>query len=116
MMGRKLPHVADGDMGDEEAARFAALEEQAERDATREIQELRVNLRWSRDHVELIRRAAAVYGITYQTYLKQAAVRQALADLKAAQEAYPRLVSPAQNEPDPPPRPRVSAGPGHDAG
>jgi predicted DNA binding CopG/RHH family protein len=92
-MGRKLTHVADAEMGDDEATRFAAMEDQAERDAAREIREQRVNLRWSRDQVELIRRAAAIFGITYQTYLKQAAVRQALADLKAAKETYPQLVS-----------------------
>ncbi len=93
-MERKLTHVADGEMGEDESARFGEMEEQAERDAKREIREQRVNLRWSRDQVELIRQAAAIYGITYQTYLKQAAVRQALVDLKAAKEAYPRLVSP----------------------
>ena len=92
-MGRKLTHVGDGEMGEEEAARFTALEKQADHDAAREVREQRVNLRWSRDQVELIRRAAAIYGITYQTYLKQAAVRQALADLKTAKEAYPEIIA-----------------------
>jgi predicted DNA binding CopG/RHH family protein len=92
-MGRKLTHIADGEMGEDEAARFAALEEQAERDAAQEVSVQRVNLRWSKDQVDLIRRAAAIYGITYQTYLKQAAVRQALADLKVARDAFPELLS-----------------------
>ncbi len=93
-MSRKLTHVADGEMAVDEADSFAVMEEQAEGDAAREIREQRVNLRWSKDQVDLIRRAAAVYGITYQTYLKQAAVRQALADLKAAREACPELLPP----------------------
>jgi predicted DNA binding CopG/RHH family protein len=93
---RKLIDVGNGVMDDEESARFTEMEQQAERDAKREIREQRVNLRWSHDQVELIRRAAAIYGITYQTYLKQAAVRQALADLKVAKEAYPQLVASQQ--------------------
>jgi predicted DNA binding CopG/RHH family protein len=93
-MERKLTHVGDGEMDEEEAARFAVMEEQAERDAAQEIRVQRVNLRWSKEQVNLIRRAAAIYGITYQTYLKQAAVRQAVADLKMAQEACPELLSP----------------------
>jgi len=36
---------------------------------------------------EVIKRAAARFGIPYQTYMKQAAFRQALADLKAAEVA-----------------------------
>ncbi len=95
-MTRKLIDVGNGVMDDEESARFTEMEQQAERDAKREIREQRVNLRWSHDQVELIRRAAAIYGITYQTYLKQAAVRQALADLKVAKEAYPQLVASQQ--------------------
>ena len=35
----------------------------------------------------MIRRAAAAYGMPYQTYVKQAAFRQALADLRAANAA-----------------------------
>jgi hypothetical protein len=66
------------------------MEEQAERDAEREIRDNRMLPRWSTEQVNLIRRAAAIFGFTYQTYLKQAAVRHALADLKAAKEAAPQ--------------------------
>ena len=63
------------------------MEEQADKDAEREQREHRVNMRWTKEQVALIRRAAAVYGIGYQAYIKQAAVRQALNDLKLAGEA-----------------------------
>lgn len=71
---------------EEDDAQFRAAEEQAERDAEREIVAHRVNLRWSKNQVDLIRRAAAIYGIPYQSYLKQAAVRQAVADIKSIGE------------------------------
>jgi predicted DNA binding CopG/RHH family protein len=90
-MTRKLIYGEPVEMSEEESAHYTALEEQAERDAAREISEQRVNLRWSREQVDLIRKAAAVFGITYQTYLKQAAVRQALADLKVASEVASTL-------------------------
>lgn len=82
MAKRNLANEHDVEMSEEEDALFKAMEEQAERD----IAEYRVNMRWSKEQVDLIRRAAAIYGIPYQTYLKQAAVRQAMADLKAAGE------------------------------
>lgn len=85
-MDQKLRHVGQGEMSAEESARFTEMEEQAERDAEQEIRAHRVNMRWTRDQVALIRRAAAIYGITYQTYIKQAAVRQALSDLKLASD------------------------------
>lgn len=83
--------VARGEMSEEESAAFTALEEQADRDADQAIAaaavaKSQVNLRWSREQIDLIRRAAAVYGIPYQTYLKQAAIRQAVADLRSARE------------------------------
>jgi hypothetical protein len=34
----------------------------------------------------VIKRAAAMYGVPYQTYLKEAAFRQAIADLHRAEE------------------------------
>jgi predicted DNA binding CopG/RHH family protein len=92
-MEDRLGEMISGEMDEEESARFAVIEEQGERDAEQEIREQRMNVRWTKMQVDLVRRAAAIYGITYQTYLKQAAVRQALADLKTAREACPELVS-----------------------
>jgi predicted DNA binding CopG/RHH family protein len=86
-MDVKLTHVADGEMDEEESERFTEMERQADLDAERAIDEQREGPRWSPEQVELIRRAAAVYGIPYRSYLKQAAVRQALADLNAARAA-----------------------------
>jgi predicted DNA binding CopG/RHH family protein len=44
-------------------------------------------LRWGRAQLDVVRRAARLAGVPYQTYLKEAAFRCALADLRAAREA-----------------------------
>lgn len=55
-------------------------------EADAEDLELRVNFRWDRQSLELVREAAKVMGnIPYQTYLKQAVIRQARLDLAQAQ-------------------------------
>lgn len=46
--------------------------------------EVRVNFRWGQEQLDLVRQAAALADIPYQTYLKQAVYRQAVADLKDA--------------------------------
>lgn len=63
-----------------EDERVAQAIEQAER----EVGEYRVSLRWQRDRVEVVKKAAASIGVPYQTYIKMAAFRQAVEDLKAA--------------------------------
>ena len=54
-------------------------------EADQEIHAVRVSFRWLQPQVAVIKRAAAQFGIPYQSYMKQAAFRQALADLKAAE-------------------------------
>lgn len=50
-------------------------------EAEHDMREVRVNFRWTKSHLEVIKRAAARLGVPYQTYLKQAAMRAALSDL-----------------------------------
>jgi predicted DNA binding CopG/RHH family protein len=81
------------DLGDVE------LDEATHREARRQIAwaerdiarmrggELQLNIRWSREQVDIVKQAAALHGMPYQTYLKQAAIRQAIADLKDAKIA-----------------------------
>jgi predicted DNA binding CopG/RHH family protein len=61
--------------------------EQAERDIAGLAGEVRVHLRWNREQIEIVKRAAARRGVPYQTYLKQAVMRQALTDLNGAAAA-----------------------------
>ena len=57
--------------------------------ADEEIAAARVNFRWGRDQVELVKRVAQIMGVPYQTYIKQVVYKQALADLKEASAAEP---------------------------
>ena len=52
--------------------------------ADRELAEARVNFRWGLPQVEVIKRAADLAGVPYQTYIKQVVFRQAVEDLKSA--------------------------------
>lgn len=49
--------------------------------------EERVNMRWGTRSLEVVRRAAEMAGVPYQTYVKQTAFRQALSDLRDAATA-----------------------------
>ena len=49
--------------------------------------EMRVNIRWGRDQVNIIKKAAAGLDVPYQLYLKQVVIRQAMIDLKETEQA-----------------------------
>ncbi len=44
-------------------------------------------LRWRKPQLDIVRRAARLAGVPYQAYLKQAVIRCAIEDLRAAREA-----------------------------
>jgi hypothetical protein len=85
--GRRISSPRHADLGPEEAAEWNAKIEQAEADIAELKKAVHVNFRWTVAQLELVKRAAALHGVPYQTYLKEATVRQALADLKAAVDA-----------------------------
>jgi predicted DNA binding CopG/RHH family protein len=61
-----------------------------ESEAEREIAAGTVTFRWGREQIAVIKRAAALMGIPYQTYLKQVVFRQALADIEHAEAVLAR--------------------------
>jgi predicted DNA binding CopG/RHH family protein len=61
--------------------------------AARDLEETRVNFRWRRSQLAIVKRAAEVLGIPYQTYLKQVVFRQALADIGAVERITARAAS-----------------------
>ena len=76
--------------GEDEAfaqAQFALAD--AEADA-RDREDARVNFRWERGPLDVVRRAAALAGVPYQTYIKQVLYQRAIADLAAAAAVDPR--------------------------
>lgn len=94
----------------------AEIEEMTQQ-ADADIAEMRVNMRWGSAQIALVKRAAALFGMPYQTYVKQAAFRQAVADLHAvealvdlADEKVQRQVTRRRSTPKTlsPPRKRAS--------
>ncbi len=49
--------------------------------------ETRVNFRWGKEQLELVKTVAALMGIPYQTYIKQVVFRQCLEDLQMCSDA-----------------------------
>lgn len=50
-----------------------------------ELAETRVNFRWQKEPLSIIKRVAHAMGVPYQTYMKQVLYRQALEDLNKIQ-------------------------------
>ncbi len=53
--------------------------------ADQEIAAGSITLRWGQEQISVIKRAAALMGIPYQTYLKQVVFKQALSDIEHAE-------------------------------
>lgn len=55
-------------------------------EADSEIEQMRMQIRWGLKQVEVVKRAAKLMGIPYQTYIKQALFHQALHDIEQAEK------------------------------
>ncbi len=69
----------------QEDAGVSDLVSRVEGEADRELASGTVTLRWGRGQIAVVRRAAAILGVPYQTYLKQVVFRQAVADIEHAE-------------------------------
>jgi predicted DNA binding CopG/RHH family protein len=69
----------------EEDAEMSELVTRLEEEADRDIAAGTVSLRWGKEQIAVVKRAAAIMGIPYQTYLKQVVFKQALADIEQAE-------------------------------
>lgn len=49
--------------------------------ADKELQEVRINMRWGKDQLNTVKRVADGIGIPYQTYIKHVVLKQSLQDL-----------------------------------
>jgi len=68
----------------EEDADMSEMVTRLEEEADRDIAAGTVTLRWGKAQIAVVKRAAAIMGIPYQTYLKQVAFKQALTDIGQA--------------------------------
>lgn len=69
----------------EEDAEVSDLVTRLEAEADSELPTGSVTLRWGKGQIAVVKRAAAILGIPYQTYLKQVVFRQALEDIERAE-------------------------------
>ena len=74
----------------EEDAEVSELVTRLEAEADRELAAGTVTFRWGRQQIAVVKRAAAIMGVPYQTYLKQVVFRQALSDIERAQATLPQ--------------------------
>ena len=74
----------------EEDPEVSELVTRLEAAADRELAAGTVTLRWGREQIAVVKRAAALMGVPYQTYLKQVVFRQALDDIQRAETALAR--------------------------
>jgi predicted DNA binding CopG/RHH family protein len=74
----------------EEDPEVSEMVTRMESEADRNVAARTVMLRWGREQIAVVKRAAALMGVPYQTYLKQVVFRQALADIEQAEAVLTR--------------------------
>lgn len=69
----------------EESPEVSEMVDRLEAEADREIGAGTITLRWGKEQIAVVKRAAALIGVPYQTYMKQIVFKQALADIERAE-------------------------------
>ncbi|MXZ62288.1 MAG: hypothetical protein F4Y98_01420 [Chloroflexi bacterium] len=69
----------------EEDLEVSDLVSRLEAEADDEVATGSITLRWGRGQIAVVKRAAAILGVPYQTYLKQVVFRQAIDDIEHAE-------------------------------
>jgi predicted DNA binding CopG/RHH family protein len=82
---RTLSEPEIKDMTETESVLMEAVTASAETDL--EAAPIHTTIRWSREQLAVIRCAAERYGMPYQTYVKDAAFRRAVEDLRTLEQA-----------------------------
>lgn len=79
---RKYERLEPIELSAEDSADF----ERQIAEADKELEEARVNFRWGKAQVELVKQVAKLIGVPYQTYIKETLYRSCLNDLKTFKE------------------------------
>ena len=74
----------------EEDPEVSEMVTRLEAEADREIAAGTVTLRWGKEQIAVVKRAAAIVGVPYQTYLKHVVFKQALTDIARAEAVLSR--------------------------
>jgi predicted DNA binding CopG/RHH family protein len=72
----------------EEDPQVSEMVTRLEDQADSEIGAATVTLRWGKEQIAVVKRAAAIMGVPYQTYLKQVVFKQAVADIASAEAVH----------------------------
>ena len=88
---RNYKRLGTVEFSEKEDKRITKMIEQAEK----ELEETRVSFRWGKEQLEIIKRAADLMGIPYQTFLKLAVYEHALAVLKDGEPIVKRTLKTA---------------------
>jgi len=75
---RELPDI---ELGPELDQKIRAMTETADQD----IAAAQIAFSWGPDQLATVKRAAAIIGVSYQSYIKQVLLRQALMDIRSAE-------------------------------
>ena len=68
-----------------EDAETSEMVTRMEAEADAEIAARTITVRWGEEQIAVVKRAAAILGVPYGTYLKQVVWRQAIADIERAE-------------------------------
>lgn len=69
----------------EEDPEVSDLVSRLEAEADSQVAPRSITLRWGERQIAVVKRAAAILGVPYQTYLKQVVFRQAIEDIEHAE-------------------------------
>jgi len=79
---RQYKELGDVELSEE----ITALVNKKITEAEADIKEIRINFRWGSEQLEVVKRAAALMGVPYQTYIKQIVFRQSIQDLNETEK------------------------------
>lgn len=85
---RNYKRLGTVELSEEEDKHVSAMIDEAEK----ELDETRVSFRWGKEQLEIVKRAADLMGIPYQTFLKLAVYEHALAVLKDGEPLVKRTL------------------------
>jgi predicted DNA binding CopG/RHH family protein len=74
----EIEYLGKQELSYEEDAKINKMIEQADK----EIEETRINIRWQKAQLELIKKAAGLIGIPYQIYIRDIVFRKSVEDIE----------------------------------
>lgn len=76
----EIEYLGKQELTEEQDKQISKMVEEAEDDLKE--REARVNIRWKKDQLQLIKKVSSMIGIPYQTYIKDAVFRKSMEDLE----------------------------------